>query len=126
MIYAGVKLLENRDPLIKNREKLKTGMGNSTGNKAKALEHVGLKGKCNKRTNNNTTWWNEQESTGERTEIKKISTKGNTIKTKQGIPKQRNKNSTKNWGRRHKKLPTTGPRKTELCSTKILQPSRMD
>ena len=43
------------------------------------------------REKNNTTWGNKLESSGERREIKEISTKGKTIQTKQGIPKQRKK-----------------------------------
>ena len=43
------------------------------------------------RKNNNTTWGNKPESSGERREIKEILTKGKTIQTKQDIPKQRKK-----------------------------------
>ena len=49
------------------------------------------KGKGNTRKNNNTTWGNKPESTGERRKIKEISTKGKTILKKYDIIKQRKK-----------------------------------
>ena len=51
------------------------------------------------RKNNSTTWGNKPESSGERREIKEISTKGKTIKKKkkQNIPKTMKENSTNNW-----------------------------
>ena len=52
---------------------------------------LGQKEKNNTRKNNNTTWGNKPESTGERRKIKKILTKGKAIQTKQNIPKQQNK-----------------------------------
>ena len=45
------------------------------------------KEKSTQEKNNNTTWGNKPESTGERRKLKEISTKGKTIQTKQDIPK---------------------------------------
>ena len=47
--------------------------------------------KDNMRKNNSTTWGNKPESSGERREIKEISTKVKTIQAKQDIPKQQKK-----------------------------------
>ena len=55
------------------------------------------KGKDNSRKNNSTTQGNKPESTGERKKIKEISTKGNTIQTKQDIPKQLDAKETKRF-----------------------------
>ena len=58
-----------------------------------------------KEKNNDTTWGNKPESTGERRKIKEIPTKGKTIQTKQDIPKQRQKIlPSRRW---HKNIPTT-------------------
>ena len=85
-------------------------MGHSTGNADKKSTKTGQNGKTkrswnmweqngkvNTRKNNSTTLGNKPKSSGERREIKEISTKGKTIQTKQDIPKQRKKI-----------LPTTG------------------
>ena len=75
----------------KRRQKKST----KTGQNDKTLERLWnileQKGKGNTGKNNNTTWENTPESTGERRKIKEISTKGKTIQTKQDIPKQRKK-----------------------------------
>ena len=65
-------------------------------------------GKDNTRKNNSTTWGNESESSGERREIKEISTKGKTIQTKQDIPKQQKKILSTTRRAWYKNMPTTG------------------
>ena len=55
------------------------------------LKYVETKRKKQHKKNNKTTWGNKPEITQERRNIKKISTKGKAIHTKQNIPKQRKK-----------------------------------
>ena len=79
-------------------------MRNSAGNPDKKSRKTSQNGKTerswnmweqnakdNMRKNNSTTWENKPESSGERREIKEISTKDNTIQTKRDISKQRKK-----------------------------------
>ena len=58
------------------------------------------------RENNNTTWRNKPESTGERRNIKEISIKGKRIQIKQDIPKQRKKILLTTGRRWHENIPT--------------------
>ena len=58
--------------------------------------------------NNSTTWGNKSESTGQRMKTKEISTKGNTIQTKQDIPKQRKKILSTIRREAHENIPITG------------------
>ena len=55
------------------------------------------KGKGKTRKNNNTTWGNKPESTGERRNIKKMPTKSKRIQTKRDILKQAKENSPYTW-----------------------------
>ena len=92
---------------------------------------LGQKGKSNTRKNSNTTWENKPESTGKRRKIKEISTKGKTIQTKQGIPKQRKKFYQQVEGDDMKTYQQPDARETEQFWSKIRQPgehkkSRMD
>ena len=57
---------------------------------------------------NNTTRWNYPERTGEGREIKEVSTKGKTIKTKQNFRKQQKKILSTIRNLWHKNIPTTG------------------
>ena len=74
-----------------NADKKATKTGKNDKTKEKSWNILGWKWKSNTRKNNNTTWGNKQESTGERRKIKKISINGKTIQIKQDIPKQRKK-----------------------------------
>ena len=95
-------------------------MGNSTGNANKKTTKTSPNDKkkrdWNKREegtgnigkNNSTTWGNKTESTGQRRKTKEISTKGNTIQTKQDIPKQRKKLLSLIGREWHENIRTTG------------------
>ena len=64
------------------------------------------------RKNTSTTWGNKSESSGERTNIKYISTKGKTIRTKQDILKQQ-KQILSTAGRKwYENVPTTKWKRT--------------
>ena len=106
LIDAGAKLVCEKIGITK--KKIKTWRGNSTGNADKTSTKTNQKGKGNTRKNNNTTWGNKLESTGERRNIKEISPKRKTIQTKQDIPKQRKEIQPTSWGRWHENILTTG------------------
>ena len=76
------------------------------------------KKKATQEKNNNTTWGNKQESTGESRKIKDISTKGKTIQTKQDILKQRKKILSTTGRRWHENIPTTGCKRNRMILDK--------
>ena len=72
------------------------------------------KGKDNTRKNNNTTWGNKPESTGERRKKKEIPTKGKTLQAKHYIPNQAKKilpTSGKRW---HENITIAGCKKIRI------------
>ena len=78
--------------------------------------------KSDRRKNNNTTWENKPENTGEKRKIKKILTKGKIIQTKQDISKERKeilptRDDTKTYQQ-------PDARESEQFWTKIWQPRK--
>ena len=70
--------------------------------------------KITQEKNNSTTWGNKPESSGERREIKEISTKDKTTQTKQDILKQRKKILPITGRAWHKNIPTNGRQRDRL------------
>ena len=121
LIYAGAKLVcENIGiPSKSTKKQQKLGWEIRLKSQIKKLrkqarmmkrgaEISGEEGTGNMGKNNNITWGNKPENTGQRRKIKEISTKGKTIQTKQDIPKQRKEilsTIEREW---HENTPTTG------------------
>ena len=128
---------ENWGFLEKHEETVKTKTGSSTGNPDKRCTKIGQNGKRerswnmwedngkdNTRKNISTNCGNKREISGERREIKEISTKDKTIHTKQDIPKQRKKILSTTGRAWQKTYQQPDAKETEQFWTKIWQPKK--
>ena len=135
LTYAGAKLVceKIRIPSKSTKKKIKIKMGHSTGKnlrkQAQIIEQRKNAGTCRdqkrgrntKRKDNNTTWGNKLESSGERRKIKEIPTKDKTIQNRTFQNSER-KFYQQLRGDHTKTYQWPDARETERFWTKICQP----